>query len=311
MKSKGCDASGQGGSGPGSDQGGTMTNNKSARAAPSKLTKKGPARAGPFAWVLERALRATWSVRRESIPTGPPQTVDRTLPRSNKIIQSCDDTFARRHIGRHKVGTDFIEHRPQQGGRFVIRHRRAPASSRCATALAASDVRMLRPYACRICFHQMIELRPLARDQELGRGIVEALALQLPDGRAQFEDFGAKFQNPVGVAGLRPPRASNISAARDHACRATRLLRGTKAHPVADVRQDIAAPGRLPFADQQIDFPAQIHLRLGLFGAVAIAIDEIAHGHLDSGHLQPQGADFTSNFINSVVHDLLEQNKNI
>ncbi|MBK3664865.1 hypothetical protein JJE66_27015 [Bradyrhizobium diazoefficiens] len=30
MKSKGSDASGQGGSGPGSDQGGTMSNNKSA-----------------------------------------------------------------------------------------------------------------------------------------------------------------------------------------------------------------------------------------------------------------------------------------
>jgi hypothetical protein len=30
MKSKGSDPSGQGGSGPGSDQGGTMTNNKSA-----------------------------------------------------------------------------------------------------------------------------------------------------------------------------------------------------------------------------------------------------------------------------------------
>lgn len=37
----------------------------------------------------------------------------------------------------------------------------------------------------------MIELCTLARDQELGRGVVEPLALQLPDGRAQFENLGA------------------------------------------------------------------------------------------------------------------------
>lgn len=36
MKSKGSDASGQGGSGPGSDQGGTMTNNKSGAPANTK-----------------------------------------------------------------------------------------------------------------------------------------------------------------------------------------------------------------------------------------------------------------------------------
>ena len=36
MKSKGSDASGQGGSGPGSDQGGTMTNNKSSAPSNTK-----------------------------------------------------------------------------------------------------------------------------------------------------------------------------------------------------------------------------------------------------------------------------------
>jgi hypothetical protein len=35
-KSKGSDASGQGGSGPGSDQGGTMTNNKSGAPSNTK-----------------------------------------------------------------------------------------------------------------------------------------------------------------------------------------------------------------------------------------------------------------------------------
>ena len=88
-------------------------------------------------------------------------------------------------------------------------------------------------------------------------------------------------------------------------------LRGTKPHPVADIRQDVAAACRLPFADQQIDPPAQIHLRQGLLRAVAVAIDEVAHRRLKVGHFQPQGTDFTSNFINSVVHGLLEQNKNI
>lgn len=56
----------------------------------------------------------------------------------------------------------------------------------------------------------------------------------------------------------------------------------TKADPLADVRQDIAATGRLPLADQQVDFPAQIHLRQGLFCAVTVAIDEVAHRHLMS-----------------------------
>ena len=36
MKSKGSDPSGQGGSGPGSDQGGTMTNNKNAPTSNTK-----------------------------------------------------------------------------------------------------------------------------------------------------------------------------------------------------------------------------------------------------------------------------------
>jgi len=45
----------------------------------------------------------------------------------------------------------------------------------------------------------MVELRPFARNQKLGRGIVETLTLQLPDRGAQFEDLGAQLQNPVGV----------------------------------------------------------------------------------------------------------------
>lgn len=39
----------------------------------------------------------------------------------------------------------------------------------------------------------MLELRSLACDQELGRCIVEACALQLPDGGAEFENLGAQF----------------------------------------------------------------------------------------------------------------------
>ncbi|WP_164937583.1 hypothetical protein [Bradyrhizobium guangxiense] len=83
------------------------------------------------------------------------------------------------------------------------------------------------------------------------------------------------------------------------------------ANPVANVRQDITAAGSLPFADHEIDLPPQIHLRQGLFDAIAVAVDAIAHGGLDGGHFLPQRTDFASNFINSVVHGLLEQNKNI
>ena len=149
--------------------------------------------------------------------------------------------------------------------------------SRCATALAASDVSDVKAATRGVCLHEVIELRPLARNQELGRGIVKARALQLPDRRAQFEDFGTKLQNPVGVRVFVHGTPPTISAACDCACRPIDLLHGAQAHPITDVRQDIAAPGGLPFADQQIDFQAQIHLRLSPFGAVAIAIEEIAH----------------------------------
>lgn len=44
-----------------------------------------------------------------------------------------------------------------------------------------------------ISSHQMIESCALARDQELGRGVVEPLPLQLPDRRAQFENLGAQL----------------------------------------------------------------------------------------------------------------------
>ncbi|WP_027529085.1 hypothetical protein [Bradyrhizobium sp. WSM3983] len=63
--------------------------------------------------------------------------------------------------------------------------------SRCATALAASDVSDVKAATCGVYLHEVVKLRPLARDQELGRSIVEALTLQLPDRRAQFEDLGA------------------------------------------------------------------------------------------------------------------------
>ena len=46
---------------------------------------------------------------------------------------------------------------------------------------------------------EVIEPRALSRNQQLGRGMVEALALQLPDRGAKLEDLGAQFQDPVGV----------------------------------------------------------------------------------------------------------------
>jgi hypothetical protein len=49
----------------------------------------------------------------------------------------------------------------------------------------------VEPAARSIRLHEMLELRPLASDQKLGRSIIETRALQLPDGRAQFENLGA------------------------------------------------------------------------------------------------------------------------
>ncbi|WP_158537657.1 hypothetical protein [Bradyrhizobium sp. MOS003] len=145
----------------------------------------------------------------------------------------------------------------------------------------------------------------------MSRSIIETGTLQLPDGRAQFENLGAQPQDPVSVRVLFHGAPSKVSAPGARALGIAGCLYKTKARPVADVWQHTAAAGSLPFADQQVDLPAQIHLHQGLLGAIAIAIDEIAHRGLDAGHFKPQGADFTSNFINSVVHGLLEQNKNI
>ncbi|BAC47860.1 bll2595 [Bradyrhizobium diazoefficiens USDA 110] len=157
----------------------------------------------------------------------------------------------------------------------------------------------------------MVEPRPLARDQKLGRSVVETLTLQLPDRGPQLQDLGAQSQDPVRVRVFLHGMLPNVSATHDCARGISGFLEGTKTYTIANIRQDITTASRLPFADQQIDFPAQIHLRQGLFCAVAIAVDELAHGRLDIGHFQPQGTDLTSNFINSVVHGLLEQNKNI
>ena len=144
-----------------------------------------------------------------------------------------------------------------------------------------------------------------------GQKVKAALALQLADGGPELENLGAQPQDPVRVRLILHRALPKLSAAPDRAQRIADCLDGAKAHPVANVRQNIATAGSLPFADQQVDFPAQIHLRQGPFRAVAIAIDEVTHRRLHIGHLQPQGTDLASNFINSVVHGLLEQNKNI
>ena len=67
------------------------------------------------------------------------------------------------------------------------------------TALAASDVSDAKAAAFGIRLHELVELPPLACDQELRRSVVETLALQLPDRGAQFENLGAQLQDPVGI----------------------------------------------------------------------------------------------------------------
>lgn len=119
-----------------------------------------------------------------------------TIPTRGRS-QSRGNAHARRRIPRRNFSTDVI---PPSAGR-PFRHPAWTSSgmSRCATALAAPDISGVKAAICGACLHEMIELRPLARNQELGRGIVEALTLKLSDRGAQFQDLGAQFQGPVGV----------------------------------------------------------------------------------------------------------------
>ena len=78
----------------------------------------------------------------------------------------------------------------------------------------------------------MFEQHALARDQELRCGIIEAGALQLADGRAQFKNLGSQLQNPVRV---RIFLHGEKSAARGCARKFDVLLVRTNAHALADI----------------------------------------------------------------------------
>jgi hypothetical protein len=72
-----------------------------------------------------------------------------------------------------------------------------------------------------------------------------------------------------------------------------------------------AAAGRLPFGHQRgkpLSHTQQLERRVR---AVQITADLVVHGMLDAHHLGSQNTDFAADFINSVVHGLLEQKENI
>jgi hypothetical protein len=75
--------------------------------------------------------------------------------------------------------------------------------------------------------------------------------------------------------------------------------------------QPISATGGLPLPKQHQQFGALGHQPERGFGAIEVAVDLVANGGLNLHHLSSQRTDFATNFINSVVHGLLEQKENI
>ena len=78
-----------------------------------------------------------------------------------------------------------------------------------------------------------------------------------------------------------------------------------------DGRKRLAAAGRSPLGDERCQLCPHCHKAQGGFGAVDIVPDLLVHRLLDTHHFGPQNTHFAPDFINSVVHDFLEQNENI
>lgn len=80
--------------------------------------------------------------------------------------------------------------------------------------------------------------------------------------------------------------------------------------PLLDCWNLLAAAGRLPFGHQCSELCPHGHQPERGLRAVQIVPNLVMHGVLDAHHLGPQKADFATDFINSVVHGLLEQKEN-
>jgi hypothetical protein len=85
----------------------------------------------------------------------------------------------------------------------------------------------------------------------------------------------------------------------------------TQAGALTKARLQMCAACRSPFPDQPLHVAAQSEQAKRTFAAVPVERDLGMHSRLRIGHLEPQCADFPANFINSVVHGLLEQKENI
>jgi hypothetical protein len=75
--------------------------------------------------------------------------------------------------------------------------------------------------------------------------------------------------------------------------------------------QVLAAASRFPLGNQRRQLCSHCHQAQGGFRAVEIVPDLLVHRLLDAHHVGPQNTHFAADFINSVVHDLLEQKENI
>ena len=73
----------------------------------------------------------------------------------------------------------------------------------------------------------------------------------------------------------------------------------------------LAAARGFPLGNQRSQLCPHCHQAQGGFRAVEIVLDLLVHGVLDTHHVGPQNTHFAANFINSVVHGLLEQKENI
>jgi len=70
--------------------------------------------------------------------------------------------------------------------------------------------------------------------------------------------------------------------------------------------QMLAAARGFPLGNQRSQLCPHCHQAQGGFRAVEIVLDLLVHGVLDTHHVGPQNTHFAANFINSVVHGLLE-----
>src|SRR6267142_6352590 len=72
--------------------------------------------------------------------------------------------------------------------------------------------------------------------------------------------------------------------------------------PLGHGRKTVATAGGLPLTYQRCQFGPHTHQPERGFRAVQVMVDLVSNGDLFGKHLRPQGTDFATYFVNSVVH---------